>query len=147
MVLIEFDKRTALGASPTFSQYTANSTLTSDDFSKALAGQVATEVVSVVPQLDDYLCPICFTIAYRPVRLRCGHLFCIRCMVLLQRDRKDLCALCREPSVLEADSENLDRKLMHYLEKYFPDDVKAKQKAIGKAMAMEQFGGHKCVVM
>jgi len=145
-ILKKFDKRTALGASSRFATALPGP-LISDDLSRSLAAQVTSEIVSVVPQIDDYLCPICFTLAYRPVRLRCGHIFCIRCVVVLQRQRRDQCALCRKAVVMEADSSNLDTSLINLLHRYFPDEVKAKQKEINKAITKEQFGEQSCCVM
>jgi E3 ubiquitin-protein ligase BAH len=99
----EFDKRTALGAKRAFPTHLPASLL-SQDLSKVFSAEVSNQIISVVPQLDDYLCPICFAIAYRPVRLRCGHLFCIRCLIVMQREGQKHCALCREDVVMEADS-------------------------------------------
>jgi E3 ubiquitin-protein ligase BAH len=152
-----------LGAKDSFSTALPD-TLISNDFSKALAAQVATDIVSVVPQLNDYLCPICFNIAYRPVRLRCGHLFCIRCIVMLQRQQRDMCALCRKPVVMDADSSkspssryntnradnhiaNIDPGMTEFLKRYFPEEVKEKKKDVGKAIAEEVYGDHKCCIM
>jgi E3 ubiquitin-protein ligase BAH len=99
----EFDKRTALGAKRTFPTHLPASIL-SQDLSKVLSAEVSNKILAVVPQLDDYLCPICFAIAYRPIRLSCGHLFCIRCLIVMQREGQKRCALCREDVVMEADS-------------------------------------------
>lgn len=57
----------------------------------------------ILPSLDDYVCLICMSIAFKPIRLSCGHLFCIRCLVKMQQRRKEQCPLCRAPSVLLAD--------------------------------------------
>ncbi len=76
----------------------------SPEFAKTLSAAVSSQIMSVVPRLDDYLCPICFSIAHRPIRLRCQHIFCIRCLITMQRERKDRCPLCRENCVMEADS-------------------------------------------
>jgi hypothetical protein len=43
------------------------------------------------------------SIAFKPIRLSCGHLFCVRCLVKMQQRRKEMCPLCRAPSVLLAD--------------------------------------------
>lgn len=88
---------------PTFPQ-TLLSTALSENVAKAVCYQVSTELLPVVPQLDDYLCPVCFSISYRPIRLRCGHVFCIRCLVVMQRAKEDCCPLCRGKVVMEADS-------------------------------------------
>lgn len=35
-------------------------------------------LLPVIPSLDDYQCLICGDIAFKPIRLGCGHLFCVR---------------------------------------------------------------------
>jgi E3 ubiquitin-protein ligase BAH len=146
---LEFDKRTALGAKSSFPSLIPAS-LIGTDFSRALAASVSTNILSVVPQLDDYLCPICFQLAYRPIRLRCQHVFCIRCLIVMQRTRKNNCALCREPTVMEADNTNLDVALQNFLKRYFKDEAKQKQKANEKAAFEDEFPGmthSECSVM
>ena len=71
---------------------------------KAVCFQLAQEVLTTVPRLDDYLCPVCFSIALKPVRLECGHIFCIRCMIVMQRAQERYCPLCRGDVVMKADT-------------------------------------------
>jgi E3 ubiquitin-protein ligase BAH len=71
---------------------------------KAVCSQVNNDLVKITPQLDDYLCPICFTIAWRPIRMRCKHIFCVLCTIKMQKQKKKLCPLCREVVILEADA-------------------------------------------
>lgn len=75
----------------------------SETMAKAVCSQVAQELVSIVPQLDDYLCPVCFSISYKPIRLTCGHVFCIRCMIQMQRSHAKHCPLCRGTAIMDAD--------------------------------------------
>lgn len=58
---------------------------------------------SILPSLDDYACLICTSIAFKPIRLNCQHLFCVRCLVKMQRAGKAECPLCRSRVVLLAD--------------------------------------------
>jgi E3 ubiquitin-protein ligase BAH len=74
---------------------------------KAICFNISEGILNVIPQLADYLCPICLSISYKPVRLRCGHVFCIRCLVVMQRARQDHCPLCRGQVVMEASSRSL----------------------------------------
>jgi hypothetical protein len=60
-------------------------------------------LVTVVPAPDEYACPICTALACVPVRLGCGHVFCVRCLVKLQKAGKDACPVCRRDCVLAAD--------------------------------------------
>ncbi|OMP85934.1 putative RING finger protein [Diplodia seriata] len=147
-ILKKFDKRTALGVKSTFPAALRQSM--PRDIAKAICYQVSTELLPIVPRLDDYLCPVCFSISYRPVRLRCQHVFCIRCLVVLQRAKEKHCPLCRGDVVMEADSGNLDPALADFLIKYFPDEAKLKQRENAKAAGVDQYGeayNNKCVVM
>ncbi|KAI9809636.1 MAG: hypothetical protein M1825_000068 [Sarcosagium campestre] len=147
-ILKKFDKRTSLGARASFERLVGGTSLATV-MAKAICFTVSENILSTVPQLNDYLCPICFSISYKPVRLKCHHVFCIRCMVTMQRSREQHCPLCRGDVVLEADSANLDPALMNFLKNYFPDEVKAKQKENERAAAVDRWGeGHdSCDVM
>ena len=100
---VEFDKRTALSVKTKFSDYVAGRPFLAGTLAKAVCFKLAQEVISTVPQLNDYLCPVCFNIAFKPIRLKCGHFFCIRCMIVMQRTEDKHCPLCRGDVVMEAD--------------------------------------------
>lgn len=100
----ELDKRTSLGAQQSFSAVMDAEALSPQIMAKYMCSQMSNEILAIVPQLDDYLCPVCFSISYKPVRLKCGHVFCIRCMVVMQRSRQPHCPLCRGDVVMQADS-------------------------------------------
>ncbi len=101
-IMKKFDKRTALHAQATVSETLSKAPFMAQDLAKATCFTISEEILHIIPQLDDYLCPICFTISYQPVRLRCNHVFCIRCLIVMQRARQDHCPLCRGGVVLEA---------------------------------------------
>ncbi|KAL9605934.1 MAG: hypothetical protein Q9179_000911 [Wetmoreana sp. 5 TL-2023] len=98
------NKRTSLGARESFSAILNAEALSPQTMAKHMCAQMSNEILAIVPQLNDYLCPVCFSISYKPVRLRCGHVFCIRCMVVMQRSRQAHCPLCRGDVVMQADS-------------------------------------------
>lgn len=100
----EFDKRTSLGAKQTFPSLIESDPIMSETMAKAVCAGVSNEIIKIVPQLDDYLCPVCFGISYRPVRLSCSHVFCIRCMIEMQKSNSKYCPLCRGDVVMTADS-------------------------------------------
>jgi E3 ubiquitin-protein ligase BAH len=100
----EFDKRTSLGAKQTFPPLIQSDPIMSETMAKAVCAGVSNEIIKIVPQLDDYLCPVCFSISYRPVRLSCSHVFCIRCMIEMQKSNSKYCPLCRDDVVMTADS-------------------------------------------
>lgn len=76
----------------------------SETMAKAVCSQLTQDLVKTVPQIDDYLCPVCFTIAWRPVRMKCHHILCISCAVTLQKKRERFCPLCRGDVILAADA-------------------------------------------
>ena len=59
-------------------------------------------LLPIIPQIDDYSCIICGDIAWRPIALDCGHRFCVRCLVKMQKRGQDACPACRAPVVLKA---------------------------------------------
>lgn len=166
-ILKKFDKQTSLhslpaGSPPSTSRsetILTNLHLTSQTpvlspslLARSTAYTISSTLLSLIPQLDDYLCPICAMISYKPIRLRCNHIFCIRCMIRLQRDDKDECPLCREKVVLEATEEHLDLELKRFLKREFSKEVEEKKRENELQAGRELFGEgytgtHKCVVM
>lgn len=145
----EFDKRTALGVKATVPKQITYPEF-SEHLAKAVCAEVSTEILSHVPQIEDYACPMCMEIKWRPVRLRCSHVFCIRCLIVMQNNKQDQCPLCREKTVADANSDNLDEELAHYLKRWFPDEVKEKQKYNELMAGVDQYGEvykEKCCVM
>ena len=141
-ILKKFDKRTALHAATAY-----QASITSDTFAKSIArdmcAELSSKVVSVVPQMDDYICPICCELAWRPVRLGCCRgVFCIRCVIKLQRDKEQRCPMCRQPTIMHADSSCIDPDTAAYLMRYFPEEVKARQKANERAAGVDKYGEH-----
>ncbi|KAK9441254.1 uncharacterized protein G6M90_00g042470 [Metarhizium brunneum] len=150
-ILKKFDKRTSLGVSQTFRSAIQSESFLSRDMAKDICAQMSQQLVTVVPQLNDYLCPVCFSVAYRPVRLDCGHVFCIRCVVKIQRRNERHCPLCRADVVMNASADNLDRVLEKYMKQYFAKEVKEKQRANEIERGIEDYGPgythHDCVVL
>jgi E3 ubiquitin-protein ligase BAH len=101
-IMKKFDKHTALRTQRLLPSTLTASPFMVQDLAKATCFTVSTELLTIIPQLDDYLCPVCFSISFKPVRLRCKHVFCIRCLVVMQRAREDHCPLCRGEVVMEA---------------------------------------------
>lgn len=151
-ILKKFDKQTALHAGNQMMQSINEKPAMTRELARRTCFTISDELLKLIPQLDDYLCPVCFSVSYQPVRLKCNHVFCIRCLITLQRRNKDECPLCREPGVLEATANNLDMTLAQFLKENFKDAVKAKQKENEYLAGVDRFGEsykgtHKCVVM
>ncbi|KAK9366892.1 SPX domain-containing protein [Lipomyces kononenkoae] len=148
-ILKKFDKLTALSAGKVFPEFYFNnpSSSVSSSVAKSVCFTMAEQLLAVIPQLDDYICPICYQIAFKPVRLDCGHVFCIRCLVKLQQQQKDGCPLCRQNVLQTANGENIDIALYNQMLLYFPKETKTKQAANEKEARKEQFRNEKRCVM
>lgn len=104
-------------------------------------------LLQLIPQLDDYMCPICCTVAFKPIQLQCGHVFCVRCLVKLKKEDKTNCPLCRyEGAIAMADGSNLDEERQLIIQKYFPVEVKEKLKDRNQERYEEMVGKSKCVM-
>ncbi|RXK42310.1 hypothetical protein M231_00300 [Tremella mesenterica] len=158
-ILKKHDKRTALSASHNFASF-ALTTLKapSDPWSfyhtslpHVLLTSLTDVLLPILPSLDDYACLICTSIAFKPIRLACGHLFCVRCLVKMQKAGKGECPLCRAHVVLLADKTSLDTTLMNFMKSWFPKEVRVKQKEneaeVAKEQAMEAGLDPKCMIM
>ncbi|PKK51321.1 hypothetical protein CI102_3081 [Trichoderma harzianum] len=139
-ILKKFDKRTALGVSRAFPSVVNPRKLLSGDIAKEVCARISNELVSIIPQINDYLCPICYSIAYQPVRLGCQHVFCIRCIIKIQRRKEECCPLCRAHVVMDASADNIDAELEKFMRKYFLPEVKEKQRANDLERGVEEFG-------
>ncbi|KAI2634527.1 RING-14 protein [Xylaria nigripes] len=139
-ILKKFDKRTSLGVSTTFPVAVRAGRSLTGSIARDICAQMSTKLISIVPQLDDYLCPVCFVIAYWPVKLNCEHVFCSRCLVKMAREGRRLCPLCRADNVMLASRENFDADRAAFLRKYFPKEVKEKVRASERERNKEIFG-------
>ncbi|KAG0086611.1 hypothetical protein BGZ93_006736 [Podila epicladia] len=138
-ILKKHDKRTNLLASSGFPKHLQNEPFYNDNISKSLTYTIGCQLVSIIPQPDDYACPICMSVAWKPIRLNCGHVFCVRCLIKAQRKKMVNCPVCRQHnSVMDADASNLDMSLMNFLKLYFPKEIKEKRKDSSREQAAEE---------
>lgn len=139
-ILKKFDKQTALTSSVSFPLVMAQSQhpFMATSLAKSICYVMAERLLPVTPQIEDFLCPICTSIAYKPIRLDCSHVFCVRCLVHLQRSNEDRCPICRAAVVLNADERNLDEARLEYLKLYFPKETREKQAETERQIAEEQ---------
>ncbi|GAA5973024.1 hypothetical protein JCM11641_000368 [Rhodosporidiobolus odoratus] len=117
-----------------------------------LLSTFTTTLLPIIPALEDYECSICGDVAFKPIRLGCGHKFCVRCLVKMQKRGQDSCPQCRSAVVLRANATNLDHDLQTFLLKWFPHEVKAKEKSNQKEAAREELEEmgvveRKCLIM
>lgn len=43
-----------------------------------LVQAIGDNILPIIPHVDEYSCVICTSLAFKPIRLSCGHLFCVR---------------------------------------------------------------------
>ncbi|KAM0752278.1 hypothetical protein T439DRAFT_347178 [Meredithblackwellia eburnea MCA 4105] len=172
-ILKKHDKRTALTASLGFPKFIAAASSLSavprgtsangstptrvlvlpgfPSLPHVLLSTMTSQLLPIIPQLEDYECLICGDVAFKPIKLDCGHKFCVRCLVKMQKRAQNACPQCRQPVVLRANAKNLDTALETFLEMWFPKEVKAKEKANHNEAAKEELEAmglkdHKCVI-
>ncbi|CUM66153.1 uncharacterized protein PRCAT00003810001 [Priceomyces carsonii] len=149
-ILKKFDKQTALGVQNQFPRLVSadHVFITGKSLAQSICYVLQSSVVELVPQIDDYICPICCSIAFKPIRLECGHVFCVRCLVKLKQQQKTSCPFCRAEHVIEnADGRNLDLETMEKMKKFFPIEVKEKLKERDKEKYEDLIGNGKCTIM
>lgn len=106
-----------------------------------LHAELSSKVLSIVPQINDWMCPVCMSMAWRPVKLGCcAARFCIRCVIKLQDEGHERCPACNAETVMKADGRNIDFEAMDFLEKYFKLEVKKRQKENEEADLARRYG-------
>lgn len=112
-----------------------------NSIARDLNAELASKVLAIVPQIEDWNCPVCYSMAWKPVNLGCCRsVFCIRCIIRLQDDGVKRCPVCNQETVLKADGRNIDFEAMDFLEKYFPLETKRRQKENDKASLIRDYG-------
>ncbi|KIN00964.1 hypothetical protein OIDMADRAFT_162966 [Oidiodendron maius Zn] len=139
-ILKKFDKRTNLGITEKAPKFIQVESLMPQTIAKAVCSQVTQDLIKITPQLDDYLCPVCFTIAWRPIRLKCSHMLCVLCAITLQNAKRRRCPLCRRHVIQDATEDDYDADFAKFLKKYFPKEIKNKQVDLQNAAGEEKFG-------
>ncbi|CAK9441744.1 uncharacterized protein LODBEIA_P56120 [Lodderomyces beijingensis] len=151
-ILKKFDKQTSLGIQDIYPKLVSSDHIfvSGKSLAQSICFVIQNSILQLIPQIDDYSCPICMTIAFKPIRLSCGHVFCVRCLVKLKKDAKTNCPMCRLPdAIADADSTNLDLKNMALMKKYFPIEVKEKVRDRSKERfkEMKRSRGERCCIM
>jgi E3 ubiquitin-protein ligase BAH len=83
-------------------------------------------------------CPICMNIAWRPIRLVCGHVFCVRCLIKQQKKHMPNCPVCRHKDAVRlAGADQLDVQIENTIATYFPKEIKEKRKENELEQAIE----------
>ena len=95
-ILKKHAKRTALPVSPSLSSLLTIqphphdpasalvlTTRPGTSLAQMLVQAVGETILPIVPHIDDYECVICTSIAFKPIRLQCGHFFCVRYVFVL----------------------------------------------------------------
>ncbi|KZP27710.1 hypothetical protein FIBSPDRAFT_917852 [Athelia psychrophila] len=139
-ILKKHAKRTAL---PFPTSLDSNNTLAvlpraSTSLPRILVQAIGETLLPIIPHVDDYACLICTSIAFKPIRLFCGHLFCVRCLVKMQKRGQGDCPMCRAPTVITADRSNVDWALLNFMQDWFPIEAKEKLKSNEREAAEEE---------
>ncbi|PPQ72204.1 hypothetical protein CVT24_002361 [Panaeolus cyanescens] len=134
-ILKKHAKRTALSLPNTSLAPSASSTTS---LPRILVQALGEKLIPIIPSLADYCCHICMDIAFKPIRLGCGHLFCVRCLVKMQKRGQDDCPMCRQPTVVMANRSNVDWALLNFMQDWFPIEARDKLKANEKEAANEE---------
>ncbi|CAG8633909.1 10253_t:CDS:2, partial [Gigaspora margarita] len=71
---------------------------------------VKEQLTTIIPQIDDYNCPICLNIAWKPIRLCCSHVFCVRCLVKSVRKGMRNCPICRTKDAIYNTDQKVHKK-------------------------------------
>ena len=112
-----------------------------NSIARDLHAEITSKVLAVVPQLDDWNCPVCYAMAWKPVSLRCcKSVFCIRCIIHLQDEGMTRCPVCNQETVMTADGRNIDFNALDFLQKYFPMEARRRQKENDKASQAREYG-------
>ena len=90
------------------------------------------QVISLVPQVADHACPVCFELAWRPVILRCSHRFCLPCIKSMTSRHLLDCPICRSPDALS--KPKIDGAMQNFLRLYFPDELTIPRADDGKRL-------------
>ncbi|CAJ0854284.1 11473_t:CDS:10 [Entrophospora sp. SA101] len=126
-ILKKHDKKTCLTASPNFLEFIKDDFDPMKNISKSLFFLIQNQLITIIPQPEDYSCIICTFVYWKPIRLCCGHVFCVRCLIKSEAKGMKDCPVCREKGAIrKADAGNIDKSLMNFLKLYFPKEVKQK---------------------
>ncbi|KAI7872403.1 SPX domain-containing protein [Spinellus fusiger] len=137
-ILKKHDKQSGLNATKNFHDTVNVKQYFSQKMADMLCALITERFITIIPQPDDYSCPVCMNIAWRPIRLICGHVFCVRCLVKQQRKRMDSCPLCRHSDAVKlASAANLDKSLQNFLSLHFPREIKQKKKENEREQAIQ----------
>ncbi|KAI9309357.1 SPX domain-containing protein [Cunninghamella echinulata] len=137
-ILKKHDKRSGLTASSSFPDFVGMDKYFTPTLAKLICASIMDKLTTIIPQPDDYSCPVCMNIAWRPIRLKCGHFYCVRCLIKAQRKGMNSCPLCRHPTAVKtASALNLDEPLQNFLLMYFPKEIKQKKRDNEREQAIE----------
>ncbi|ORX47636.1 hypothetical protein BCR36DRAFT_256505, partial [Piromyces finnis] len=126
MILSNHDKDTKLNACEGLPCFVSTDFF-SDSINKCITYEITNDLLGIIPDPEKYSCPICQELAYKPIRLNCNHLFCLKCLIKAQKKNLDNCPVCRaKDAVKNATSKNLDKKLLNILTTDFPREIRAR---------------------
>ncbi|KAK5710548.1 hypothetical protein LTR17_018820 [Elasticomyces elasticus] len=93
-----------------------------NSIARDMHAEISSKVLSIVPQVDEWNCPVCYEMAWRPA------------------DHVQRCPTCNAETVARADGRHINYEAMDFLEKYFPMETKQRQKENEKADLEMRYG-------
>ncbi|ORZ20260.1 SPX domain-domain-containing protein [Absidia repens] len=139
-ILKKHDKRSGLNASVNFPDFVDFDKFFMPTLTKLLCAAMIENLTTIIPQPDDYACPVCMDVSWKPIRLVCDHVFCVRCLIKAQKKNITSCPMCRHPTAVQtASALNLDASLQRFLLLYFPKEIKQKKIENEREQAIEDF--------
>ncbi|OAD73798.1 hypothetical protein PHYBLDRAFT_145270 [Phycomyces blakesleeanus NRRL 1555(-)] len=137
-ILKKHDKRSGLTASQNFPEIAKVKKFFDQKMAHILCALLTEKLISIILQPEDFSCPVCMWVAWRPIRLVCGHVFCVRCLIKQQRAHMDSCPVCRHPTAVKlASAIDLDLPRQNLLKQYFPKEIKQKRRENEREQAIE----------
>ena len=152
-----------LRARSAFPEFMSSDPFFADSLSRAICFVISENLLTIIPDIDDYTCPVCASITYKPGRNPLCYSVLISSSAVGMRSRllhslssyaskatkiklSHLSCKCGSQGgfryliqrVLSHRAENIDESLLNFLKMYFPRETKAKQLENEKAAGMDQ---------
>ncbi|KAF8179969.1 hypothetical protein K438DRAFT_2172324 [Mycena galopus ATCC 62051] len=101
-ILKKHVKQTALPATDLSNTSSLDLLPVNTSLPRILVQELDMTLLPIIPSLEDYTCLICTSIAFKPIRLSCGHLFCVQCLVKMQKRSNAQWPMCCAPCTVHS---------------------------------------------
>lgn len=76
--------------------------------------------------MDDFQCPLCLKLLFKPVSITCGHTFCKSCLVRSLSVQKK-CPICRVPYLFSPHELPVNILIQTIIQKQLPEELKERK--------------------